>query len=107
MQFTQSVKKETRRRKPSRIQLLLLSRIAASGRKGICLSKRELADDLSCSTKTIDRGVIRLKNMGLIEVKACHLASGRQVANLYRICENVCKEIDWCCVLLKRPFENI
>lgn len=101
MQITQqSTKKETRRRKPSRIQLLLLSRIAASGKKGICLSKRELADDLSCSMKTIDRGVIRLKNLGLIEVEACHLASGRQVANVYRICEKACRELDWCCILL-------
>ncbi len=106
MQIIQGAKKELKKYKPSRNQLLLLSRIAASGRKGICLSKRELADDLSCSIKTIDRSVIRLKNLGLIEVQACHLASGQQVANMYRICENACKEIDWYCFSLESQVEN-
>ncbi|WP_297153816.1 winged helix-turn-helix transcriptional regulator [uncultured Ellagibacter sp.] len=52
---------------------------------GTSESKRQLAEHLHSSTKTVDRAITRLCNEGYIEVKENLLPDGRQGANTYRL----------------------
>lgn len=55
------------------------------GRDGTSESKRQLAEHLRSSTKTVDRAITRLCNEGYIEVEENLLPDGRQGANTYRL----------------------
>ncbi len=77
----------TGKHKPTRTQLRLLACIKKAGEDGICQSKQAFADELSCSIKTIERGVAHLRALGLIEVRPSYHPTGRQSANVYRMCE--------------------
>lgn len=55
------------------------------GRDGTSESKRQLAEHLRSSTKTVDRAITRLSNEGYIEVEENLLPDGRQGANTYRL----------------------
>ena len=55
------------------------------GRDGTSDSKRQLAEHLRSSTKTVDRAITRLSNEGYIEVEENLLPDGRQGANTYRL----------------------
>lgn len=55
------------------------------GRDGTSESKRQLAEYLRSSTKTVDRAITRLSNEGYIEVEENLLPDGRQGANTYRL----------------------
>ena len=52
---------------------------------GIACTKKELASELKCNVKAIDRGITRLKNLELIEVVPQYLDNGGQLANVYRV----------------------
>lgn len=49
------------------------------------LSKAQLADNVECSLKTVDRAMKRLKNEGYIEVKFHYAEDGGSMANSYRL----------------------
>lgn len=55
------------------------------GRDGTSESKRQLAEHLRSSTKTVDRAITRLCNEGYIEVEENLLPDGRQGPNTYRL----------------------
>ncbi len=103
----QSSKYGTEKHKPTRTQLQLLECIDEAGKDGLCRSKEALAHDLSCSTKTIDRGVAHLCVLGLIEVKPSYLSTGRQTANIYRTCESAREEVDWYCLVAERQAKRV
>lgn len=48
-------------------------------------SKEQLAAGVGRSGKTIDRSIFRLKNEGYIAVEPQYTATGRQLANAYRL----------------------
>ena len=52
---------------------------------GASESKRQLAEHLRSSTKTVDRAIARLCNEGYIEVEENLLPDGRHGANMYRL----------------------
>lgn len=56
------------------------------------MTKREMAEELGYSRKTIDRAVARLKEEHLIEVKPVHLENGGQIANTYCLARRFDKE---------------
>ncbi len=73
-----------------------------AGEAGLRLTKREIARKLSCSVRTVDRGITRLRALGLIDVEERHLSNGTQIANVYRPCEEVCDDLNWYCVVAER-----
>lgn len=51
-----------------------------------CLTKREIAQTVGCSFKTVDRAIAVLRKHHLVEVVPRHqLATGAQVGNVYRV----------------------
>lgn len=48
-------------------------------------SKREIADAVGCSEKTVDRTIKYFREQGLIEIVSRHDESGAQISNAYRI----------------------
>lgn len=51
---------------------------------GVCCSKKTLAAQAGCSVQTVDRAIVRLRELGLIEVEEGHAENGAQIANTYR-----------------------
>lgn len=51
----------------------------------VCCTKKEISEAMSCSAKTVDRAIVRLRDEGVIEVVPQYLESGGQVGNTYRI----------------------
>lgn len=56
---------------------------------GACLSKQELAQNMGCCTKTVDRAIRKLKAEGYVEVLPIFGNNGGQEANRYRIARAV------------------
>lgn len=52
---------------------------------GIRCTKRDLAQRVQCTEKTVDRAIVYLRSKNLVEVQPCYLDNGRQVGNLYRV----------------------
>ncbi len=48
-------------------------------------TKREIADTVGCSEKTVDRAIKYFREEGLIEVVPCHDENGAQTSNAYRV----------------------
>ena len=56
-----------------------------TGREGAsCFTKRELAEALGCSVRSVDRAVRRLRREGLVESVPRYGDTGAQLANAYR-----------------------
>lgn len=54
-------------------------------RNGVsCFTKRDLADALGCSIRSVDRAIRRLRSEGAIESVPRYGNSGAQLANAYR-----------------------
>lgn len=70
-------------------QLIALQNTLAGS---VRITKREMAEELGCSQKTIDRAVARLKEEHLIEVEPVYLENGGQVANTYRLAKRAEEE---------------
>ncbi len=48
-------------------------------------TKRDIANAVGCSEKTVDRAIMRLRKEGLVETLPCYSESGAQVGNAYRV----------------------
>lgn len=70
---------------PSEQRLLSFIALSTAREGGACCTKKHLSIELGCNVKTIDRGIMRLRREGLIEVEARHLPNGGQTANMYRL----------------------
>lgn len=70
---------------PSQQRVFQLIALQATLAGSARITKREMAEELGCSQKTIDRAVARLKEERLIEVESAYLENGGQVANTYRL----------------------
>lgn len=80
-----STEEEREHLTPMQERLLGYIAFRTVGRDGTSESKRQLAEHLRGSTKTVDRAITRLCNEGYIEVEENLLPDGRQGANTYRL----------------------
>lgn len=67
-----------------RILGLIVERLARDGGRACC-TKREIARIAKCSSKTVDRAIVRLRSEGIIESCECFNKNGSQEGNAYRL----------------------
>ena len=65
-------------------QLLILGFIASYGAAGCSESKRDIAEALQVSLKTVDRAILRLRKEGFISV-ARYAENGMRLSNTYHV----------------------
>lgn len=65
----------------SKAQVRVLGVIAASC--GEIITKSEIAEAAECTVKTVDRAVVQLKELGLIDTIMCYGENGAQVGSSY------------------------
>lgn len=80
---------EQERAKLTRTQLLMLGFIVEQEREGegAVLTKEEIANAAGCSSKTADRGISYMEEIGIIRREARYMDSGRQLGNAYFVME--------------------
>ena len=66
-------------------QLLILGFIASFGAVGCSESKRDIADTLQVSLKTVDRAILRLRREGFIISVARYAENGMRLSNTYHV----------------------
>lgn len=54
----------------------------------VVCTKRGLAREIGCCTRSVEQAIRQLRKDGLLEVRPQYLSSGGQTANAYRIPEN-------------------
>ncbi|WP_165055551.1 MULTISPECIES: GntR family transcriptional regulator [unclassified Adlercreutzia] len=67
-----------------RILGFIVERTAMGGGHAHC-TKREIAEFMKCSAKTVDRAIVRLRAEGVIESHPRFNESGGQEGNTYRV----------------------
>ena len=66
-------------------QLLILGFIASYGVAGCSESKRDIAEALQVSLKTVDRAILRLRKEGFIISVARYAENGMRLSNTYHV----------------------
>lgn len=66
-------------------QLLILGFIASYGAAGCSASKRDIAEALQVSLKTVDRAILRLRKEGFIISVARYAENGMRLSNTYHV----------------------
>lgn len=66
-------------------QLLILGFIASFGAVGCSESKRDIADTLQVSLKTVDRAILRLRREDFIISVARYAENGMRLSNTYHV----------------------
>ena len=66
-------------------QLLILGFIASYGAAGCSESKRDIAEALQVSLKTVDRAILRLRKEGFIISVARYAENGMRLSNTYHV----------------------
>ncbi|WP_172136796.1 helix-turn-helix domain-containing protein [Adlercreutzia sp. ZJ473] len=67
-----------------RILGFIVERSTMGGGHAYC-TKREIAEFMKCSAKTVDRAIVRLRSEGVIESHPRFNESGGQEGNAYRV----------------------